>query len=244
MVSPVIDLSHHNPTPDWARIRQAGVIGVIHKATEGTSYVDNTLFSRAKAAMDAGLLWSTYHFLRPGNMTKQMDFYLKTINPVKGERICLDHEDSGVTLNDLCNAVSYLKTVRPDLQITIYSGHLIKEQVGSSNVKTLADNTSLWIAQYTSAAAPSWPKTTWPQWSLWQWTDSETIPGISAKVDGDRWNGTEEALRAWFGPAGIEPQPEPEPVPEPTPEPLVNVALMVPDGVAVAISINGVNVTI
>ena len=72
-MDPVIDLSHHNPTPDWAKLKAAGCIGVIHKATEGTSYKDPTLYDRAKDAMAAGLKWSTYHFLRPGSMSAQMD---------------------------------------------------------------------------------------------------------------------------------------------------------------------------
>src|SRR5262245_34602417 len=86
MTSPVIDISHHNPTPDWAKLKSGGVVGVIHKATEGSSYVDDMLFTRARAAMDADLCWSTYHFLRPGDMEDQMEHYLGTIDPRQGER--------------------------------------------------------------------------------------------------------------------------------------------------------------
>src|SRR5262245_6134005 len=103
MASPVLDMSHYQPDPiDWARLKANGVIGIIHKATEGTGYVDNKLFSRAGAAMAAGLCWSTYHFLRPGSMKSQMDFYLSKVDPVQGERVCLDYEDSGVSLSNLC----------------------------------------------------------------------------------------------------------------------------------------------
>jgi lysozyme len=206
----VIDLSHHNPTPNWATLVQNGVIGIIHKATESTSYVDDQLFKRARPAMDAGLLWSTYHFLRPGNMATQMEHYLGTIDPVEGERICLDHEDAGVSLGALKDAVECVLDMRPDLQIAIYSGHVIEEQLGSSRDACLAENTSLWTCQYTTAAAPSWPTGTWPAWSLWQYSDRVSVPGISQPVDGNRWNGDEASLRKWFGPAGAA-VPEPEP---------------------------------
>ena len=86
---------------------------------------------------------------------------------------------------NLCDAVGNLLQMRPDLQVTIYSGHLIKEQLGSTKNDYLAENTSLWIAQYTTAAAPSWPTATWPLWSLWQYTDKATVDGITKPVDGN-----------------------------------------------------------
>jgi GH25 family lysozyme M1 (1,4-beta-N-acetylmuramidase) len=210
----VVDLSHHNPTPDWTALKEGGTVGVILKATEGTSFKDKTLYERGAAARKAGLKSATYHFLRPGSIAAQMDFYLSVVDPLPGERVVLDHEDAGVSLSALEQAVTALLDRRPDLQVAIYSGHLIKEQLGSKLSETLASNTSLWIAQYTSAAAPSWPKGTWATWSLWQYTDQAQVEGISAKVDGNRWNGTTENLLKWFGPAG---EPIPEPVP-PEPE--------------------------
>lgn len=229
----VVDLSHWNPTPNWGQLKAGGTVGVIHKATEGTSYVDNTLFARAKAAMAEGLCWSTYHFMRPGSIEAQMDWYLGTIKPKLGERVVLDHEDAGVSFSDLKKAVLRILQTRPDLQVTIYSGHLIKEQLGNAKDQFLADSTSLWIAQYTTASAPTWPSATWPSWSLWQYTDKATANGVSAPVDGNKWNGTQEALIQWFGPAeNVPPQPEPEPVPEPPPV----VALTVPPGVIIEIN--------
>jgi lysozyme len=206
----VVDLSHWNPTPDWAALKANGTVGVIHKATEGSGSVDATLFPRAADAIKAGLKWSTYHFLRPGNMKQQMDFYLKTVNPVQGERVCLDHEDSGVSLNDLKEAVDILCADSRNLQVALYSGHVIKEQLGSKTDEFLAAHTSLWLSHYTTGT-PSWPKQVWPQWSLWQYTDAASYVGISAKCDGNKWNGSPEALLTWFGPASSEPVPQPKP---------------------------------
>jgi GH25 family lysozyme M1 (1,4-beta-N-acetylmuramidase) len=201
MTAPIcIDLSHWNPTPNWSQLKSAGCEGVVHKATEGTSYVDDQLFSRARPAMDAGLLWSTYHFMKPGSIFAQMDHYLSTINPKQGERIVLDHEDPGVYLDQLEAAVVDIMEMRPDLQITIYSGHLIKEQLSGTRSDILAQNTSLWVAQYTTAPAPSWPTSTWPQWSLWQYTDHAMVTGCSKPVDANRFNGTADAFKTWMGP--------------------------------------------
>ena len=201
--SPVIDLSHWNPTPNWAEIKKAGVVGVIHKATEGTSYQDPTRGTRMRDAQAAGLLTSTYHFMRPGSMRQQMDHYLAVVQPLHGELVVLDHEDYGVELWDLEEAVSYLHEVRPDLHIVIYSGHVIKEQLNEVKSDILADLTDLWVAQYGNHAEPEWPEATWPKWHLWQWTDHETVPGISQAVDGNKFNGSEEELEKWMSPDAV-----------------------------------------
>lgn len=204
----VVDISHHQPDPiDWAAVKLGGTIGVFHKATEGTTYIDDKLFSRMKAAKAAGLLTSTYHFMRESDMPGQMSHYLETIDPVEGERIVLDHECGGTTLAELEEAVLYIRRVRPDLQITIYSGHQIKEQLGSKRSEILALNTSLWVAQYSSTV--SWPTATWPQWSLWQFTDEGRCDGINSPIDANRWNGDEASLRKWMAPAGSVPAPPP-----------------------------------
>jgi lysozyme len=199
MASPVIDLSHHNPDPDWAAVKAAGVLGVIHKATEGAGYADPDRRPRLAAAYRAGLLIATYHFMRPGDMAAQVAFYLKTIDAAKGERVILDYEDPKIPVSDLRDAVQAIWDARPDLQITVYSGNLIKEQLGNASDPLLA-KTSLWIAQYNNSG-PRWPTQVWPNWSLWQWTDSETVPGISRPVDGNKWNGTADSLARWLAPA-------------------------------------------
>lgn len=226
----VIDISHHQPDPiNWKQLKSSGTVGVIHKATEGDSYVDDKLFSRAAAAMNAGLCWSTYHFLRPGNMMAQMDHYLSTIDPRLGERICLDHEDDEVSLDQLCECVEYVLAQRPDLQITIYSGHLIKEQLDGGYNEVLAKNTSLWIAQYTTGT-PSWPHQVWPAYSLWQYTDTGTAVGITGNVDCNEWNGSEENLPAWFGPTEV---------PAPSGHATVDVAIETSKDVMISVTVNG-----
>jgi lysozyme len=208
MGSPVIDLSHHNPEPDWDALRDGGVVGVIHKATQGTSFVDEEFAGRRERAVDAGIAFLSYHYLEGGDIQAQMQHYLDVVKPVPGERLAIDHE-ADATLDELVEAVIFLLAQRQNYQVTVYSGHLIKEQLGDNHNLVLALCTSLWIAQY--GPEPEWPSGTWSTWSLWQWTDEETVPGISAPVDGDRWNGSDEALLKWLAPAGSAPGPTPEP---------------------------------
>ena len=205
----VIDLSHHNSVSSFAAVKSQGIVGVIHKCTEGRSIVDKMYESRKAHALAAGLKWSSYHFLRPGDMQGQMVHYVNIAKPVHGERMCLDYEISAVSINDLCAAVQFLLDIGRNLQITIYSGHLLKEKLGDARNEFLRANTSLWVAQYTTES-PTWPTGTYATWSLWQYSDGSVggtprnVAGVTLPVDCNMFNGSRENLEKWFGPAGVE----------------------------------------
>lgn len=230
----VIDISHYQGNVDFAKVKAAGIVGVICKATEGSTSVDSKFADNYRGAMNAGLAVSTYHFLHHGSVNAQIDHYIDTVHPEQGERVCIDYEDEACTLDDLHAAVSRLMNLDPTLQISVYSGHLLKDQLGNSRDDLLADNTSLWLAQYTSGT-PSWPDETWPSWSLWQYTDHASVSGVSGNVDGNRFNGSKENCLKWFGPAGLEP---PAPGPEPAAQPNL-VALTTYPGNPLVVTVNG-----
>ncbi len=227
-----IDISHWQNFPDFAQVKAAGVIAMIHKATEGSSYVDPNRAENISNAVKAGIKCCTYHWLKPGNATDQMRFYLKTVDPVEGERMVIDYEEDGCTIDDLHEAVDVLLTDPRGLQVTVYSGHLLKEQLGNNYDAVLANNTDLWLAQYTTGT-PTWTQATYPRWTLWQYSESGTVDGIDGSlVDLNRFDGTDDELLAWISPAGAGPGPTPEVA-------AVTVALQVPANVVLSISVNG-----
>ena len=233
----IIDLSHHNPTPDFVAAEAAGLVGVIHKATEGTDFTDDEYWRRRQPAEDAGLLWGAYHFLKHGNARDQIDFFLNKTMPLKGSRAVIDYEHDDCTLDDLHEAVETLAKGAPSLQIAVYGGHLLKQQLGDHSDDLLA-TTALWIAQYTSDASPTWPQNTWPVWSLWQYSDGSSggeprsMPGFSPPFDCNVFNGSLDQCRAWMGPAGQEPSP-------PVEVPFVDIEISTNPGTAVTVRING-----
>lgn len=234
-----IDVSHHQGYIDWDEVARAGVKGMIHKATEGTSFEDDMRAENCNAALDAGIAIATYHWLSPGSdPTDQMAFYIDTIRPQRGERVVIDYEEDGCTLDMLHDAVRALLDSELDLRITVYSGHLLKEQLGDTHDAYLAENSDLWLAQYTSGSI-SWPSGTYKEWKLWQYSESGTIPGIDdAYVDLNDFNGDEAAFLAWISPSGT-PMPRP---PHPGAK-LVDVVIDAPEGVTVNVTVNGVVTT-
>ena len=236
----VIDISHWQPDPSFEQVAAGGTLAVIFKATESDDYVDPTLKERAAAAQEAGLFTSTYHFLRPGDMRKQMEHYLKTVDPVEGERVCLDHEDPKVSLDDLKECVEILLEDERNLQVTIYSGHVIKDQLKNKADLFLSENTSLWIAHYTTQPQPTWPKATWAHWSVWQYTDRAAVQGISGNVDGDKFNGNDEQLMKFFAPVGwIPEEPDEDDEVVVTVDLTLGVTVEAPEGVTVRVTVNG-----
>jgi lysozyme len=234
-----IDISHHQDFPDFTKVKAAGVIAMIHKATEGSSYIDPNRDKNCSNAIKAGIAVATYHWLSPGSSpTSQMKFYLDNLQPVQGERVVIDYEEDGCTLDDLHEAVNALLNDPRDLRVTVYSGHLLKEQLNGNYDKLLAENTDLWLAQYTSGS-PSWSEGTYPAWALWQYSESGTINGISGSlVDLNRFNGSDDQLLEWISPAGsIKP-------PKPTPsDKEVTIDVHVSSGINVSVTINGKEMT-
>jgi lysozyme len=230
----VIDLSHHNDVTDFNAIRLNGTIGIIHKASEGSTYTDPEFWERRAEAGDAGLLWASYHYLHHGDIDSQIANFLTKVQPAFGERLVIDYEEEDCTLDDLRQAIRCLRNAVPFCELTVYSGHLIKEHLGD-NYDPLLSTTSLWLAQYSSADELDWPQGTWPTWTLWQYTDCAAVAGVAAACDGNYFNGSVVNCCRWFDATAF-PVPEPQTGPEVV---VVRIAVDVPDGVAVVITVNG-----
>jgi lysozyme len=199
----VIDISHHNGNPDFAQAAAAGVVGVIHKATQGTGFTDSKYLTNRQRALDAGLLWGAYHFGIGGDGAAQADFFLATVNPGPDTLIVLDFEPNtqGTTMS-LDDARKFVSEVNARLGRFpgLYSGNLIKEQLGNNTDPILAQ-CFFWLAQYGPNAVVPF---NWPTWTLWQYTDGNlgppphTVPGIGA-CDRDKFNGDIDALKSLWG---------------------------------------------
>src|SRR5271170_4870345 len=92
----VIDVYHGDPVLDFNLTRAAGVVGVIHKATQGGAVVDQGYATRRKQALACSLNWGAYHFYDfTASPKAQADHFLSVAAPDADTLIALDWENVG-----------------------------------------------------------------------------------------------------------------------------------------------------
>ena len=199
----IIDISHHNANPNFQEAKAAGIVGVIHKATQGLTFTDSAYAANRQKALDAGLLWGAYHFGDGTDGTAQADFFLRVVDPGPDTLLVLDFEPNtqGASMS-LDGARAFVSEVNAKVSRFpgLYSGSLIKQLLGSNQDPILAQ-CFFWLAQYGSnAVVPA----NWPTWTLWQYTDGKVGPqphsvsGIG-NCDRDKFNGDLDALNQLWG---------------------------------------------
>jgi lysozyme len=203
-INVVVDISHHNGNVDLTKAQQAGIVGVIHKGTQGTGYFDNMYNQNRQKASAAGLLWGAYHFGTNADGAAQADYFLSQINADKETLLVLDYEPNGNSTMTLSQAEAFVSRIN---DVTgrfpgLYSGSLIKQQLGGKPPDPILSQCFLWLAQY--GPQPQNIPATWSTWTLWQYTDGAAGPAPHA-VDGigpcdrDQFNGTLAQLQALWG---------------------------------------------
>ena len=200
MINVVVDLSHHNGVVDFVAVKAAGIVGVIHKATQGagsTKFADPMYVPNRASAGTAGLLWGAYHFGDAAPPGDQADYFLETATPTAGELIVLDWEANGPgSTMSIQGAEAFVEEINaaagrwPGLYTDLSHYRWIRAE---SPLK----NCWLWLARYSNAPGID-------GWTLWQSTDGifgpepHTVPGISGPCDRDQFNGDLERLQAFW----------------------------------------------
>jgi lysozyme len=199
VLNAVVDLSHHNIAAEFPAVKAAGILGVIHKATQGTQYEDPLYAARKADALNLGLWWGAYHFGTGSDGITQADHFLSTVNPTEKDLLVLDLEANaqGPSMT-LTEAVAFVTHVHDQTSRWpgLYAGHYLKELLHNATDPVLA-NCWFWLSQY--GPTPVVPAN-WKTWTLWQYTDGAQGPpphdvnGIG-RCDRDKFNGSTDDLR-------------------------------------------------
>lgn len=194
----VIDLSHYNTVTSFSDIKAAGIVGIIHKATQGTNWSDSAYASRKQQAEAAGLWWGAYHFGINEDGAAQAQYFLSKVNPGPNDLLALDFEENPSSQMTIAQAEQFVTEVfnKTGRYPGFYSDALAGKMMGNNNSAVLA-NCWLWRAQYGSSA-PTVPPT-WSTWTMWQYTSSGPVNGLSAPCDRDTFNGTMDQLSKLWG---------------------------------------------
>jgi lysozyme len=183
----VVNLSHYDGMrPDFSRMRDEGVVGVIHEATFPRFDSDSQYGIRQQAATRSGLLWGAYHFGDATDPIRQADHFLRVVELTwskanleprpGGILLVLDFEKnhySGGTMR-VDQAVAFVERIRQ--RTGKYPGvygseNRLRAVLNSSRVtstqRQVLTNCWLWIANYHYEPRSTAP---WSRWHLWQYT--------------------------------------------------------------------------
>jgi GH25 family lysozyme M1 (1,4-beta-N-acetylmuramidase) len=185
-----LDVSHHNGTIDWVKVKNSGIKFVYIKATEGASFVSPTLATNVKGCKAQNLPCGVYHFCRPTQnsaVDEANHFYysIKNVLPDMGDLApVLDLEaptEAGATTGEFLtewakefiNQFMYLS----GRSVTIYTGNWFVNQFDITGLEHL----DLWIANYGQNPPPDCGN--WTRWVAFQWTEKGLVSGITGNVD-------------------------------------------------------------
>jgi len=183
----VIDIYYGDEVQDFALTKAFGIVGVIHKASEATGFVDKLYGARRKHATDLGMKWGAYHFFHGAEPVKEADHFLAVAEPDIDTLVALDWEDvphQGAPSAD--SARAFLERIEERLgrKAVIYSGNVAKEEINGADAYFAAHR--LWLCQY----GPAWRvQSSWQRPWLWQNNGDSygpgphTIPGLKGLCD-------------------------------------------------------------
>jgi lysozyme len=220
----VIDISQGVSVSDFRRVRQSNILGVIHKASEGSDFADGACARRRPQAEAAGLLWGTYHFgTAGGSGAQQAAFFLAQSRPGPRTLLALDleaNENNPSNSMTLEQAEAFVRTVANATGrlpvVYVHPTWANGEPLPVSGLsfgnritpESILARCPLWVADYhDSPEVPlAWAAT---GWKLWQYAGDEStgrpaynqttiVQGVS-HCDRNLFNGDAAALERFWG---------------------------------------------
>ncbi|MDO0925632.1 GH25 family lysozyme [Streptomyces sp. TG1A-8] len=131
-----------------------GISFVFIKATEGRSYINPKLSAQTKRARDAGLVVGFYHFLWPGHISAQAEYFVAHAPEKAGDLLVVDWETTSEGTH-ASNAekdqfIRKVKELRPHNRVLLYANRNYWLNVDTTSYA----GDGLWIADYVSAGNP------------------------------------------------------------------------------------------
>ena len=202
------DVHKTDPVADFTAMAQAGIWGLIHKATQGLGVSDPAYAARTKSAHIAGLKTGAYHFNTGDTAQGQVNHFFDVAQPDDDTLMCLDFEDNNISPMSLQLAIEFLALADQKLgrPVWLYGGNRPKELLAdaSEEARQFIGARPLWLCQYASApimADYNHKPLPWADWTLWQFTGDgvgplpHSLPGIiSQGIDINTFAGTRDEL--------------------------------------------------
>ena len=198
-----IDISHWQGDIDWSQVRAAGKAFAFMKASEDIDFIDATYGLNRARAKAAGFVIGAYHFAQPdasvGDAAAEADHFLDTAGIADGDLPpVLDLEKTGgLTPAALRTWVTtYLERIRERTGVrgVIYtSPNFWSRNMAGTDWFATNGYRVVWVAHWTTSPSPTVPASDWAGfgWTFWQYTSDGSVPGITGRVDLDRFDGVD-----------------------------------------------------
>jgi lysozyme len=187
-----VDVSVYQGSIDWTQVAQAGISFGYARVMDG-SFIDTTFQTNFAGMKSAGVKRGAYLFFEPGeDPVAQANAFLSSLS------------QAGFTSGDLIPAIavettggqsptmlaSKLQTMVQTIQAALGVSPVIYTAANfwNSPVQSTAFSSNpLWIANW-GVSCPHIP-IGWSTWTVWQYADNGTVPGIIGSVDLNQSNG-------------------------------------------------------
>lgn len=164
-----VDLSHHNKITDYKALNSLAF--VIHKATQGTSYLDTTYKDRM---LKISTFFGSYHFADGKDPIQEAEWYLKNAND---KLMVLDWEIEHA--DPVGWSIKFLDRVKSK------TGRIPYWYSNDARAVKYADKIPYpkWVARYgVNNGTPS-KEPAYANWTIWQYTSRGAIAGVIGNVD-------------------------------------------------------------
>lgn len=184
-----IDVSSHNGTLDWEKIKTAGISFAIIRGGYGRYQVDSQCIANIKGALSQKIPVGIYWFSYALNVAAAKEEAQKCLETIRGYDVTFPiffdfeydtiryAEDNGITLGKTAfnaHAVAFCETIRAAGYTpgVYYNLDYYRNMV---DIEKLSGYT-VWYAQYSSSPSIS-------DFDIWQYSSSGTISGQSGRFD-------------------------------------------------------------
>ncbi len=178
-----IDLSHHNPIPNWNNVREEKISFAYLKVTEGVTHKDRNYAVNYELAKNAGLKVGSYHFYTFGlSGEEQAKHFIQEAKCMEGDMVpAIDIEHSKVNLYN--KDKDYKKIVIQELKsldstlLAHYGVHPIiytNKDCYKLYIKDNFRDNILWLSDPINEPEDA----AIPNWRIWQFTHKGELSGI------------------------------------------------------------------
>lgn len=191
-----IDVSEWQGSINWGAVAQSGRSFAIARVSYGAYYIDPYFAANWNGIKAAGMVRGVYQFFLPSQdgatQAQVLLNHIGNLGPGDLPPVCdLEVRDGCSDARIMQQLGAWCATIRNAIgrEPLIYTSPGFWNGIGGHNTF----GADLWVAHW--FVSSPWIPAGWGNWQVWQYSDAGSVPGISGRVDLDRFNGSVADLR-------------------------------------------------